>query len=215
VWGTGWPQYVVVIVPSTNAEYQANSGNGAGSGDSVAALAVNDGLDPVHETTIGRRLLIAPGKLGELSSLGRQIVLRHEVTHIADADATTEASPAWVVEGFADYVGNLHSGQPVRTAAAELRAALRTATPPSELPTGAQFTSTGNQAAQAYQEAWLACRLIAAKEGQAGLVRFYKEVGAQVAPPAQAVQSALRAVLHESTKSFTAQWRSYLTAQLG
>lgn len=212
-WGRDWPGYVVAIVADSQAEFTANSGADA-SQDDFAAVAVDDGTDPLHDTTIGRRLLVAPGQLGELSGTGRQIVLRHEITHLASADATTEATPAWLREGLAEYVANLGTGQPATQAAAELARAVRAGGAPAQLPADAQFAATPAQSALAYQEAWLACRLVAAKVGQAGLVRFYKTVGAQLDIASVAVATGLRSVLHESVARFTAEWRAYVRAQL-
>ena len=70
--------------------------------------------------------------------------------------------PTWLIEGFADYVGNLGSGQPVPAAArswlprcagagagrAADRGRLRQHATPAGCP-------------QAYEQSWLACRLIA------------------------------------------------------
>ena len=98
--------------------------------------------------------------------------------------------------------------------AAELRADVRAGKVPTGLATESDFDTTGAQA-QAYEGSWLACRLIAARAGQDGLVRFYRLVGAQPADSDAAVAAGLRAVLHESTAAFTAQWRAYLRAQLG
>jgi hypothetical protein len=83
---------------------------------------------------------------------------------------------------------------------------------PAALPAPAAFAGTGTGVAAAYQQAWLACRLIAARAGPAGLVRFYVAVGAD---PSGAVAPALRAVLHESVDRFTAQWRDDLRRELG
>jgi hypothetical protein len=66
-----------------------------------------------------------------------------------------------------------------------------------------------------YEQAWLACKLIAQRAGVDGLVRFYQEVGRAVLPTEYAVKLALHDVLHETLRAFTAQWRAYLTAQLG
>ena len=214
VWGTQWTRRVAVLVPSTPAELKAELGEANSQAGSVVALAVSDSVDPLTHAVLGQRLVVYPSTLGSLSALGAQIVIRHEMTHIAAARATTDISPRWLVEGFADYVGNLHSGQPVTEAATELRADVRAGRVPVGLPTDAQFDTTGGQA-QAYEGAWLACRLIAAKAGQAGLVRFYRDVGAQPSDSDAAVAAGLRGVLHESTAAFTAQWRQYLRAQLG
>lgn len=215
VWGRDWARAVAVVLPSSEAELEAQAGQSTGNvSDQVAAVAVSDGQDPLTGKVYGQRLIINPAALARLSPIGRQIVIRHEITHIASADATTAASPEWLVEGFADYVGNLGSGQPVPVAAAELRAAVRHGRVPTGLPTSDSFATQG-ESAQAYEGAWLACRMIAQRVGQQGLVRFYRLVGASPDNPGVAVAAALRRVLHETTAAFTAQWRAYLKAQLG
>lgn len=214
VWGSRWTRDVAVVVPSSAAELTAQAGASSDITVQVAAVAVSDGQDPVTGRVFGQRLIVNPAALQKLSAVGRRIVVRHEITHIAAAEATTSASPRWLVEGFADYVGNLGSGQPVRTAAAELRTEVAHGRLPSALPSEAAFDTAG-QAPSAYEQAWLACRLIAQRAGPASLVRFYRLVGASSQDAGGAVASGLHAVLHESTAQFTAQWRSYLEAQLG
>jgi hypothetical protein len=213
VWGAGWSQDVAVIVPSSEAELQAQAGESMDATLTVAAVAISDGQDPVSGQVYGQRLIVNPAALRQLSDLGQRIVIQHEITHIAAAPATSAASPTWLVEGFADYVGNLHSGQSVTTTAAELTADVRHGRVPHTLPATDAFSTEG-QSAQAYEGAWLACRLIAQRAGQGGLVRFYRLVGASPSSSDAAVAGALRRVLHESTRAFTAQWRHYLTAQL-
>ncbi|MGN6607103.1 MAG: hypothetical protein ACTHMS_08870 [Jatrophihabitans sp.] len=99
--------------------------------------------------------------------------------------------------------------------AAELTAAVRRGQLPDQLPTDAAFTGDAATAALAYEQAWLACRLIAERAGQAGLLRVYRLVGGQATASSTATASALRAVLHESTAQFTAQWRTFLRQLLG
>jgi hypothetical protein len=84
---------------------------------------------------------------------------------------------------------------------------------PATLPSEQSF-DLATESAQAYEGSWLACRLIAGHSGRAGLVRFYRMVGGSD-DALRALATALRAVMHESTAEFTAQWRAYLKAQLG
>jgi hypothetical protein len=214
VWGTGWPRHVAVIVPSSAAELAAEVSEGSPVTTDLAAAAVADSQDPVTGAVLGQRLIVNPAALARLSPLGRRIVIRHEVTHIATARATSDATPRWLVEGFAEYVGNLGSGQPVGVAAAELGADVRAGTLPAALPAAAGF-DTAATSARAYEQAWLACRLIAVRTGPAGLVRFYRAVDADAGDGPAAVGAALRTVLHESLARFTADWRAYLRAELG
>jgi hypothetical protein len=214
VWREPWPRYVAVVVPASAAELDATVGEASSLTTAVAAAAVADPADPVTGTVSGQRLIVNPDALGRLTVIGRQIVIRHEVTHMAAVRSTTEATPPWLTEGFAEYVGNLGSGQPPTVAAAELRADVRAGRAPRQLPQPADF-DTGDAAAQAYQGAWLACRLIAAKVGAPGLVRFYRTVGADVTNVDGAVASAMRSVLNETPARFTAEWRDYVRRQLG
>jgi hypothetical protein len=213
VWGTAWSRTVAVVVPSSADELAAQVGRSSSISTGIAAAAVSDGQDPLSGAATGQRLIVNSAAFARLSDVGRQIVVRHEITHIADAQATSDASPRWLVEGFADYVGNLGSGQPARTAASELSRDVRSGAVPKTLPAEAAFE--GSAAAQAYEGAWLACRLIAARAGRPALVQFYRLVGASPDNADRAVAAALARVLHESTATFTAQWRTYLKSQLG
>jgi hypothetical protein len=171
VWGTAWARTVAVIVPSTPDELTAQVGRSSPVTVDIAAVAVSDGQNSASGASTGQRLIVNAAAFARLSAVGRQIVVRHEITHIADAQATTGATPRWLIEGFADYVGNLGSGQSPRTAAAELGRDVRAGRVPTTLPGEAAFETAG-AAPQAYEGAWLACRLIADRVGQAGLVRF-------------------------------------------
>jgi hypothetical protein len=213
VWGPGWSQDVAVVVPASDQELLAQAGQSSEVTTEIAAVAVSDGQDPTTGEVYGQRLIVNPDALARLSAIGRRVTIQHEITHIAAAAATGPASPQWLVEGFADYVGNLGNPQPVTTIAAELRADVRRGKLPDSLPAQDQF-STDGEAPQAYEGAWLACRLVARLAGQDGLVRLYRMVGASPDDPAQAVAEALHTVLHETTAQFTASWRAYLREQL-
>ncbi|MCU1659783.1 MAG: hypothetical protein JWO57_4439 [Pseudonocardiales bacterium] len=213
VWGTGWARQVAVIVPASAEELAAVGGQDAALSD-IAAATVFEAPNPGTGSSSGARILMNPAGLATLTPVGRRIVVQHEVTHVASAASTGPASPRWLVEGFADYVGNLDSGQSVTAAASELRREVAAGTLPGRLPADGAFQSVATGLPQIYEQSWLACRLIAARAGQHGLVRLYRLVGASEGSEATAVDAALHSVLHESTTEFTARWRAYLTAQL-
>jgi hypothetical protein len=204
VWGPGWAQRVVVFVPDTAAELSAVLGGPVGT--DVAAQTLGDPSNP----RTGLRVVLDPSGQAQLSPLGLRIVLRHELTHVAAWTVTSEAMPSWLVEGFADYVGNLDSGQPVPVAASELGALVRAGRVPSALPTGTDFAAAGPALPRVYEQAWLACRLIAQLAGRAGLVRLYHLAAA----PGASIGDALRTVVHMSLAQFTARWRQYLQDEL-
>jgi len=212
VWGSGWNEKVAMLIPDTPAEFLAVTG--AGVSHDLAAVAISDGVDP-NGIVLGARIVINPSTLNQLDAAGRRLVVQHELTHIAAQAASSYQMPIWVIEGFADYVGNLDSGRTVRVTAAELAAEVRSGKLPAQLPTAHDFDGSNPRLAQVYEESWLACRLIASRVGEQGLVRFYKAVSkAAVTDEQGAVAVALRAIVKTTPAQFTADWRGYLTGQL-
>ncbi|MGW2143757.1 hypothetical protein ACWCOT_05560 [Nonomuraea bangladeshensis] len=189
----GEPVRPLVVVPASAAEAARLAGTGPIEG--LAALADGD------------RVLVVPEVFARLNPTGRDVVLAHELTHVA---AGTDRLPIWLYEGFADYVGYRDSGLPVRTAAAELADEVRAGRLPAALPGPAAFAADGSdpaRLARAYQEAWLACRFLADRFGEGTLVRLYREAR---------VDGAERALagLGLSTATLTARWRAYVREQL-
>lgn len=212
VWGPDWNDNVGVLIPDSQPEFAAVTGDSADSHD-LAAVSVADQVSP-DGAVLGARIVLNPANLSRLDATGRRLVIGHELTHIASRAATSDQMPAWLIEGLADYVGNLNSGLPVAGIAAELAVEVRAGRVPTGLPTGADFGASG-RSSQAYEQSWLACRLIAARVGRAGLVRFYKAVAAAArVDPATAAAVGLRQVLHTTLAAFTADWRAYLIGQL-
>jgi hypothetical protein len=212
VWGSDWNDRIAVLIPDTAQEFAAVTGDRADSSD-LAAVAVADQVSG-DGTVLGSRIVLNPTNLARLDDAGRRLVVGHELTHVATRAVTSDQMPNWLIEGLADYVGNLDSTLPVTRIATELAADVRAGRVPSALPGAAEFAG-GSRLAQAYEQSWLACRLIAARAGQSGLVRFYRAVAAGArTDPATAVALGLRQVLHTDPAAFTAAWRSYLIGQL-
>jgi hypothetical protein len=222
VWGTGWNDHVAVLIPDTAAEFDAVSGAGAtGDQTAIAAVAVADAVRTDLPgpggggTVLGARIVLNPANLSRLDPAGRRLVVQHELTHIATRADTVDQMPTWLIEGFADYVGNLGSSQSVPLAARELAGEVRRGAVPAALPTDAEFAGTDRRLAQVYEEAWLACRLIARRYGQPALVRLYRQVAdAARRDPAGAAATGLGQVLHLSVAGLTAAWRAELVREL-
>ena len=211
VWAAPWPRRVALVIASSPAELSTFAASTVTA--DASAVTVSDPRDPLTRQLPGLRIVLNPDHFDGLTTAGRDIVLRHEITHVATAPATGQASPRWLVEGLAEYAANLTSGIAVGRAAAELRAAIARGQVPTALPSDAALQDAAT-AAQSYEQAWLACRLIAQQVGQAGLVRFYRLVGASASAPDAAVSSAMHSVLQESPAQFTRRWRAYLLEQL-
>lgn len=148
-------------------------------------------------------------------AVGLRIVIRHEVTLAATWASGSDSSPIWLTEGFAEYVANLDTGQAATFAAGELTRDVRAGTIPAALPKATDFSSEQARLPRVYEQAWLACRLIAERAGQSGLVKLLRQVGASDAGVDAAVETELQSVLHMSTAQFTTAWQSYLKARLG
>lgn len=214
VWTRPWMHRVVVLVPATQHEL-GEVVDDTGNLDHIAAVASAEvQTAPGRPNPVGDRIGINPRNWPKLSPLGREIVLTHELTHVATRAYTGEAAPSWLVEGFADYVGYLDTGVPTTVAAQELAADVRAGRVPRRLPTDAQFDGGSAQLAQAYEGAWLANRLIAQRWGQAALVRLYVSVGTSSERPGAALATGMRGVLHTTPAAFIRAWRAFLRSEL-
>ncbi|MEV3920546.1 hypothetical protein [Actinomadura coerulea] len=203
--GTGWAQRVVALVPADATLASALAGPGQSLGQ-IAALAA---VAPAAGGGRGEdRVIVSPGTFGRLNELGRDVVLAHELTHVATGGARDGRTPLWLIEGFADYVGYRRVKISTRSAAGELRREVSAGRAPSALPSADAFAGGSPRLSQAYQEAWLACRMVADRYGEAALVRLYRAAGR--APEA----AALRDVLGLTRERFTALWRDYVKEEL-
>lgn len=193
VWGR--PVDAVILVPATTEQAAV-----------LAAPARVTGLAALAGTG---RVIVEPSGFARLSATGRRVVITHELTHVATDAAATGRLPAWLVEGFADYVGYLDSGLAAGVIAAELAADLRAGSPPRALPGRADFAAGAPRRAQAYEEAWLACRYIAERFGERRLVDLYR-AAMRAGPDGGDIDDVLRATLGVSVAELTRSWLAYL-----
>ncbi|MFD9941760.1 hypothetical protein ACFWYW_07380 [Nonomuraea sp. NPDC059023] len=171
-----------------NAAHAARTA-GVGSVEGLAAIA-HDG-----------RVIVIPENYAKLNPTGRDVVLAHELTHVA---AGTGGLPVWLYEGFADYVAYKDAGLAVPVAAAELATEVRAGRVPGKLPGADAFAPGAARLAQSYQEAWLACRFLAARFGEDRLVRLYRD----------ARRLGVERALPLPSGELVAGWRAYLREEL-
>jgi hypothetical protein len=213
VWGTGWSRRVVLIVPDSAAELTRMVPD-AGDLSQISAVATAALVGPSYEYhPVGDRVIVNPENFTALRSIGRRVVLTHEITHVASRPATGPQVPTWFVEGLAEYVG--YQGVPlsVRAAASELRADLRRGRLPKHLPVDTAFNGSRKDLPQTYEMSWLAVVLMAKTYGRSAVLKVYRDTGADLSPGA--LDRAMHKVLQTSLPAFTAAWRGDLTAQLG
>lgn len=213
-WGTDWTRHVVVLVPDSLDGMAGLLGSPAASYRGIAAVTTGEaggsGSAPAD------RIIVNPDAYALLGSMGKQVVLTHETTHVATRAHTTAATPLWLSEGYADWIGYRGTGRTPTQAAPELYRAVEAGDLPTDLPTDKDFgfDSDSTKLAQAYEGGWMACRMIEDRWGVDQLGKFYRAVGAHK-KRAGAVEDALKSVLGVTSGDFTAEWREYLKAQLG
>ncbi|MFI1444557.1 hypothetical protein [Streptomyces fructofermentans] len=213
-WGGGWAQRVVVLAPGSLEDMAGLLGAPASGYRGIAAVTTGEAGG--RATAPADRIIVNPEAYGELGSFGRQVVITHETTHVATRSSTSAATPLWLSEGYADWVGYRGTGRTARQVAPELARAVAAGRVPSELPADGDFAFGGDTGAlaRAYESGWLACRFVAERWGEERLGDFYRAVGAH-GRRAGAVEAGLREVLGTTPREFTDLWRAYARDRLG
>lgn len=212
--GDRWARHVVALVPATEQKAEELVGDTRNLGD-IAALATIAG-DAGGQATGEDRVVITPTAFGRLNSLGRHVVLTHELVHVAMGGARDSRTPMWLIEGLADYAGYENTRVTTKAAARELANLIDSGDMPSALPGRREFESSGDQLSAAYEEAWLACRMIAERYGEDKLVRLYRTAEAEPgeAGDPRAEDRALHTVLGIGSARLAELWRAYLREEL-
>lgn len=165
-----WTSPVVVEVPATAAALDETLGARPRTYAGIAAVTApvgraSDGDGPVH-------VFVNPDVTDGLRRVGAQVVMSHELVHVA-TDAVRKPVDPWLLEGFADYVALRGTRLPDRVTLGRAVAAARRDGVPDALPTAADFDTRARDLQARYEEAWLACRVIAERLGERGLVDVY------------------------------------------
>ncbi|MFJ6213880.1 hypothetical protein ACIQGZ_11195 [Streptomyces sp. NPDC092296] len=215
VWGTGWAGRLLLYAPGSLDQLARLLD--AGAADYQGIAAVTTASTGPSDTAPADRILVNPEAYRGLSDLGRQVVTTHEAVHVATRAATRPWTPLWLSEGAADWTAYLHTGRTAQQIAPELAADVTAGRLPRALPADAAFGTTATGLAQAYEQAWFACTLIARRHGPRALTTLYRTIAATGSADADrttTVDRALRKVLGTGLAAFTADWRSQLAAEL-
>jgi hypothetical protein len=152
-----------------------------------------------------------------LQTLGRRVVITHELTHVAARSSTTRQVPIWLAEGMADYVGYSGLGLTPQRIAVALLTQVRAGKGPSALPTEQDFDPSRTTIAPSYSASWLAVSHLVDLYGQARVVAFYRALGngstsgqdVQLDPEARAALAFPR-TFRVTEAQFVTGWRHYL-----
>ena len=167
-----WKPSVVVEVPASAAELDETLGVADGTYQAIAAVTASADGSGRAEAPV--RVFVNPEVTGRLRGAGAQVVISHELAHVA-TDATTAVLDPWLLEGFADYVALRDVDLPLSITAARASASVRRLGVPDRLPGTAEFDTAASNLEAAYELAWLACVEVADQVGERGLVRVYDE----------------------------------------
>jgi hypothetical protein len=175
-----WSGPVVVEVPASAADLDETLGVAPGTYAGIAAVTAGVGSDtgpdaPVH-------VFVNPQVTDGLRRAGAQVVMSHELVHVA-TDAVRRPVEPWLLEGFADYVALRDTRLPDRVTLGRAIEAARRDGVPEALPTAADFDTRAEDLQARYEEAWLACRIIAERLGERGLVKVYVAASSGVPVP--------------------------------
>jgi hypothetical protein len=171
VWDATWSRTPVFILPRDQKDMATligSDGKGLGQIAAVTTGSFESGLSR------GDRVVINPDAWDTLGALGRQVVITHEMTHVAARSSSVQAVPIWLSEGFADYVAYRATPVPTAIVASDILDDVRDGDVPRRLPDDADFDAARGEVAGSYESAWLACRMIAERFGEKRLVRFYR-----------------------------------------
>lgn len=216
VWGKGWNSHVVIVTPSTTGEFAKLLLRSADEGlDQVAAIT--QGVIDPGQRAQGDRVVINPKAFTALQSLGRRVVITHEVTHVAARSSTARPVPIWLSEGMADYVGYSGLDLPRTRVAAELLTLVRQGKGPKSLPTASDFDPSRTKIAPSYSASWLAVSRLVDLYGQAKVVAFYRSIAGRLTvdnavqfdPYAVTVQAFPKS-FGVTQATFVTGWRGYL-----
>ncbi|MEV6238778.1 hypothetical protein [Lentzea sp. NPDC051838] len=176
----GWSRRVDVVIPATDSELVSLVGPAFAD---MAGVAIREGS--------GQRVVINRVRAAALTPLELRVLLRHEITHVATRDQTSDSAPLWLVEGFADWVAFHGLGLSLRQAAPLLTSDV------TKLPT--DFSGPGRDLA--YQQAYSIMVYLESQLGEHGVVDFF-------------LRQASKSAVDASTVG-VAGWRDFLKSSIG
>lgn len=126
----------------------------------------------------GGRVVLSPRLWERTSEAGRQVVLTHELTHLALRHQQRRDLPLWLVEGAAEVTAYRPTGLPAARVAPSVTAAVAAGRPPSGPPVDAQLDPARTADLVAgYAAAWSWCDFLLRRSGPAGFTAFVRAAG--------------------------------------
>ncbi len=208
-WGRA-PDRVLVLAPATAEEADALLGRDGGSAAEVGATT--EGPTDSTGRATGDRVVLDPTAFGRLTRAGRDVVLTHELVHVAVRATVPGRAAAWLTEGFADHVGYGRADVPVGDLLAPLLDEVRAGTWPTDLPRLDTLQPASGSIEVPYLAAWQAVEVLVARHGEEAVRRLVVQGSAAGtdADAEAATDRALASVLGTSRSALVRQWRAHL-----
>ena len=192
---------VVVEVPASAGDLDETLGVRPGTYAGIAAVTAPVGSSAEEDGPV--HVFVNPDVTSGLRRAGAQVVMSHELVHVA-TDAVRRPVETWLLEGFADYVALRDTRLPDRVTLGRAIEAARRDGVPRSLPAAGDFDTRARDLQARYEEAWLACRVLAERVGESQLVAAY-DAASRGVPLDRALR---RAGL--TTAGLTKLWRAEL-----
>ncbi|HYN67599.1 MAG TPA: hypothetical protein VES93_11980 [Ornithinibacter sp.] len=205
------PRRVLVLAPASVTEADALLGRPARSGAAPVA-ATTEGPTGAGGTATGDRVVLDPTAFARLTASGRDVVLTHELAHVAVRSSVPGRPATWLAEGYADHVGYDRADVPSRRLVAPLVAAIRSGQEPHGLPTTSDLQPASGEIEVPYLLAWQAVELIARDHGEAALRRLVAAAAStgSDADAEAATDAALVSELGTTRAELTGRWLTRL-----
>ena len=211
----GSAEAAVWLVPATDDDAARLLGRDERGLDGVAAAT--DGPIGPGRPAGADRIVVVPGAWSQLSGVGRDVVMAHELTHATTRRTSKRQPPLWLSEGFSEFVAYRDVELPERDLVQSALDRIRSSGLPTGPPAAPGFQASGGDLAAAYGLSLTLARTIADHYGTDRLVALFRAVNESETGPgprpadADAVtDQVLRSRLGTSTGEVIAAWRSRL-----
>lgn len=191
---------LLVLAPATTQTAAGLLDRSVGQVRGIAAVTTT--LDSTRRSP--RVVVLNPAVYAPMDERAGQVVMTHEATHLLSGSVGRDL-PAWVAEGFADYVALLRDRAPLSVSAGQVLRQVDEGDVPRRLPTAQDFEDATHLGA-VYESAWLVFRLLGERYGERRVVAFYESV-----LDGTALSRALDESFDLDEAALTRAWRAYLT----
>lgn len=203
------PARTLLLAPATSSETDVLLGRAPGG---APVAATTEGPLSADGLASGDRVVLDPEAFARLTPAGRQVVIAHELTHVAVRATVPGRSEPWLSEGYADHVGYGYAGLPAARVAAPLLAAVRADRAPTMLPGVLDVDPSRGDIEVAYLASWQAVQLLVDQHGEEAVRRFVRAASSTGSEQEVRVATdrALHDILGTTREDLTRDWQARL-----